>query len=355
MKSFGILLLNYEQERHFFNEMAQKGTQNSFEIYMFCPTDINPLTEEVHGLKYDETSCQWVEEVYPIPSYIYDRCFYQNRAHFKTNYPIINWLKNKKEITFLGYGLPNKWHLYEVFSNHKILSPYIPETIRATSVKSIIDYALTKKKVLCKPESGSQGRGIFALIESNGTLSLRLPKEGKVIEKHFTTLNECEKWLAHVLTLSSYLMQPFLSLSDKDNHPFDIRVFIQKNKEGTWVERGRAVRRGSKNNILSNLHRGGKVGSYSTWLKSMPQRKRSFINTEIDMLIKQATTCLDEHFSPLFEIGLDIGMAQDYSIWLLDTNSKPGRQIILQNKKRLNDDLYEAPFHYCNYLNTVQQ
>jgi hypothetical protein len=350
LHTFGILVLNKMQEQQYYHEIALRAKKLSFHIYLFEPSDIDPSTEHVHGLKFSDSQQNWVKEKYPIPRFIYDRCFYSSRLQFKQNHPIVQWLKNKQETTFIGYGLPNKWELYKVFKQDDPISPYIPSTFKIKTSSDIFSKLESWGAVLFKPESGAQGKGIFVLQKEHDHILLRFQRQGNHAKKIFKTEEECFTWISNLLNKASYLIQPFLPLHDENLCPFDVRIFLQKDAEGHWIEKGRAIRYGQSGNIISNLHAGAQTTSYSNWLKKYSKRERDFLNEEINMLIKEIPIILEKNFSPLFELGLDIGIAKDLSLWLLDANSKPGRQILLQENLIEEDILYEAPLRYCQYL-----
>lgn len=351
MITFGFLTLNNKLEHSYFTEVAKRGCLHSVNVYCFSPNDIDPKTELVHGKKYDANKKGWIDDVYPIPTYLYDRCFYSTEDVRKKSAPIVNWLKNRADIGFIGHGLPNKWSIYNMLSSHPLLKYYIPLTVKVMSTNDIFKMLYKHKNILLKPENGSQGRGIITLSLKNNQIELQTQRHKKAITKIFSKKEELADWLKKLISSHHYLAQPFLSLQDNENKPFDIRILVQKNFENKWIEVGRGVRKGQIGHHISNLHGGGAVHSYEEWLQTIHDaHQKVLIDDDIDTIITKLPFVLEQSFGPLFEIGIDIGIAKDGTIWVLDTNSKPGHKTIKETNQGIENHLYEAPILYCKHL-----
>lgn len=124
-------------------------------------------------------------------------------------------------------------------------------------------------------------------------------------------------------------MQPYLNIQDKEQYPCDIRLFMQKNEDGEWHTVGKAVRRGYKNGLLANLSGGSDTLTFDTWFENIPKKQQVVLLDDVFSITQSVPYYLDERYGPLFELGLDICLAKDGRIWILDINSKPGRKSIL--------------------------
>lgn len=350
MLSFGFLTLNKKTEHDYFTEIGKRGAPLDIEIFCFSPEDINPKTEYVHGKRFNSSTENWDDDIFPIPTYIYDRCFYGSEEIIKKYSPIVNWLKNRKDICFIGHGLPNKWRIHHILSSHSILKYYIPETSKAANSDEIFRALNKHKKIILKPENGSQGRGIIALTLKGKQIELQTHRHKNIIHKIFSKKEPLNKWLKQLLASHSYLIQEYLSLVGEDMRPFDIRILLQKNKDNNWHELGRGVRKGQEGHIISNLHGGGDAHSFSEWLGSIDRNQQELLLDDIQTIITHLPETLEENFGPLFELGVDLGVAKDGSIWILDTNSKPGHKTILQTNPDIENSIYNAPLNYCKHI-----
>ncbi|WP_223592963.1 YheC/YheD family endospore coat-associated protein [Neobacillus bataviensis] len=349
MISFGIMSLKLDSEDSYINDIAKHAESCEMECYRFIPTEINPHSLQVRGKKFDAKTTQWIELEFPIPPIIYDRCFYGDDEHSKLCLPIVSWLKSRNDITFLGYGLPNKLELYHSLKN-TALSAYLPPTKFADDSRIILKELNKLKKIIIKPINGSQGFGIYSLKKNDKTFHVKTEKQKKIISRIFPNESKLIKWLDPLISNRQYLIQPFLELSNDELQPFDIRVLLQKNIQGAWGELGRGIRLGSSGGILSNLSAGGSVITFSDWTSSLQPAKGKYIREELEYILSQLPLLLEKEFLPLFELGVDIGIAKNGSIWILDINSKPGRKVILETQPTLKETLYLTPLLYGKHL-----
>ncbi|WP_423801442.1 YheC/YheD family protein [Neobacillus sp. SAB-20_R2A] len=349
MITFGIMSLNLETEAPYITEMAEHAKDLGIEAFRFVPTNINPNTLQVQGKKFDAEKKDWVNAEFPIPRILYDRCFYGEDEQSKQCLPIVSWLKSRRDITFLGYGLPNKLDLYQALKDTK-LSAYLPPTKQVIDTAGILKELNSGKKIVIKPINGSQGYGIYSLKKNDKSIHVKTEKQKQIISRIFPNEGKFSQWLRSLLARHQYLMQPYLELTNSELQPFDIRILLQKNEHGNWGEIGRGVRIGTSGGILSNLSAGGMATAFSEWSTSLPAARREFIQQELTSILTELPHLLERSFLPLFEIGVDIGIAKNGSIWILDMNSKPGRKVILQTRPNLKEKLYCAPLLYAKYL-----
>lgn len=349
MIALGIMSLHLDSEAAYINELAALAESCGITCYRFIPTKMNPHTLQIRGKKFDSKSKTWVDDEFPIPSILYDRCFYGEDVLSKQSLPIVTWLKNKKDIFFLGYGLPNKLDLNEALKN-SALSAYLPPTKAAVDANSILKEVMSRKKVILKPINGSQGFGIYFIKKNDKTFHVKTEKQKQIISRIFPNEAKLMKWLRSLLAKHQYLLQPYLELSNDELQPFDIRVFLQKDDQGVWRELGRGIRTGNTGGILSNLSAGGSVSSFEEWISTLSPAKAGYIQEELTYILTELPQLLEKEFLPLFELGVDIGIAKDGSIWILDINSKPGRKVLLQTRPDLKQTLFHAPLLYANYL-----
>ncbi|HEX6923377.1 MAG TPA: YheC/YheD family protein [Bacillales bacterium] len=348
MPSIGIITLNQNQEEKYFLDIGKNAAQLGLNAHKFIPADIDPYTEEITGETFDSDSGEWKRETFSIPEVLYDRCFYTSSHAYKTNAPIVEWLKNRT--MFLGFGLPNKSKVYEALQNESYLNDYTIDTIKAERADSIIDELEKKNTLLLKPENGSQGKGILVLKKQSENFIVQTDRRGKTVQKTFLRKSQLKKWLDNQLVRTSFLIQPFLTLQNEQNQPFDIRVVVQKNGSGNWSERGRGVRTGKSGALVSNLHSTGEIVDFEQWLSSLPRNKRSFLQNELSSIINRVPPLLESSFGPLFELGLDIGVDQGGAVWILEANSKPGHQTILEGAGTDGNEIAQAPLQYARYL-----
>lgn len=343
------MTLNLDNEHTYFTEIAKRAYTQGITCFRFIPSNINPHTEIIDGEVYDPMNHEWIKKSFPLPDLLYDRCFYREDFHSKKCKAIVDWLKAKKHVQFLGFGLPNKLELYQILSSSN-LAPYIPKTVRATSPDNINTLTEKMGKVVLKPINGSQGNGVYYIEKRKNEIVVKTDKRQQQVSRTFTDVTLWKKWLQRILSQQEFILQPFLLLQNDHNQPFDIRSLLQKNTNGEWTLVGSGIRVGKENGIVSNLSAGATSIPFQEWIQSGDKKRKRFIKEEIQDILQNLPSVLEEKFPPLFELGVDIGVAQDQSIWILDINSKPGRKVLLQTQPDLQDFLYESPLLYAKFL-----
>ncbi|MFC5735794.1 YheC/YheD family protein [Cytobacillus gottheilii] len=348
MRSIGIMTLSKTSETTYHTEMAKKASALNLLCYRFIPSSINPMTEKADGEQYNPENDRWESCQFDIPPILYDRCFYSDSVYSKHNASIVNWLKKREDLTFIGYGLPNKLSLYEQL-RQTVLNPYLPITAAFTSPDAFIKSLHDSVPVVLKPANGSQGRGIYKVTKLKDHILIETDKQNQYMTKTFPA-SKAALWLEQLTENNAYFYQPYLTLVNQHQEPFDLRFLLQKDKRGKWHQAGNGIRTGRKNGLISNMSAGGLVSKTDDWLKTLPAKQSAFIIEELQYIIETIPVLLEKHFPPLFELGIDIGIDTNGAIWILDINSKPGRKVMLTLYPESSDDLYKAPLLYANYL-----
>lgn len=349
MKSLGILVTNDKQEQEYFAQLARVGCEGNVDIYLFLPSDIEPIPRMAKGKRYCQHTNRWVTDVFLIPTFIYDRCFYENNIIYKKHFPFVTWLKSQPDIFFLGHGLPNKWVVYQILHDDLMMRPFLPETQLLTKSRQVFSVIDKQGTILLKPVSGSQGKGIFVLKKTSEGFLLHAKKNFQAFYKQLTK-NQLEHLLYKITKQRQYLIQPFLSLTDCEHRPFDLRIFLQKDAKGAWQEIGRGIRKGRIGDFTSNLGSGGNVFPFEGWLQSLPLSLQTSFQKNIADLMIRIPTILENSGQELFEVGLDFGFDQQGNLWLLEVNSKPGRKVVNSCNPSQNELLAKAPIQYCEFL-----
>ncbi|KKK36006.1 hypothetical protein WQ57_21755 [Mesobacillus campisalis] len=349
MNSLGIITLNLNSENEYFTEIAMRSLRYGIECCRFKPSDIHPVTHIVTGEKYSHETGKWIACEFPVPPILYDRCFYGEDSASKTSKAIVQWLKQRKDIIFLGYGLPDKWTLHQALADSP-LKAYLIHTKKAETPDQVLELLEKKKHLLLKPAFGSGGMGTVQLGTDSGNLTIRVETQQGILSSVLIGKQDALNWIHKLLLKRDYLIQPFLDLTDDHQRPFDIRILLQKNGSGSWAERGKGIRAGRQGGILSNLRTGGEIFPVTHWLDGLTLEERAYILDELSDIVSRLPVILEEKFPPLFEIGVDIGISKDHAIWILDVNSKPGRKVMLKTGQEMKEQLYSAPLEYGQML-----
>ncbi|MBN8253547.1 YheC/YheD family protein [Priestia flexa] len=353
MISLGFITIHPEQEVEYATNLAKYAAAYNIEFYRFTPFQLQPVSQKITGYKYNSEINEWQYATFSLPMFIYDRCFYRGDSLSKKAIPIVNWLKQNPTITFLGYGLPNKWDVYTELIKDDDLSPYLPSTTKITAEEQVTQLLRLHDALILKPIAGAQGKGIVKLVQRFRIIEASFHSKKGLQTKQFTQLADFHAWLFNIMQNATYLAQPFIPLLSLQYSPLDVRVLLQKDASGDWNEIGRGVRKGKEDSFITNISHGASISPFEELMKRLPPHKATFITDEISSLCERIPLVLEAQLPSLFELGLDICISRDYSIWLLDLNSKPGRKTIIETTPESTEKMYENVMAYCSYLATL--
>lgn len=339
-------------ERDFFRRLIETGKQIGIPVIVFHPTGLQFETRTVKGFSLDQHN-QWKSVTAPIPKFIYDRCFYLGTKYNRIYKPYIARLVNSKGVRFLGLGLKGKWQMYELVSKHPTLASYLPPTEQVENLNQIQLWLQRYPSIILKPKNGSLGIGVIKATQSNRSILVEGRSTDNVpFQKNFTSFQSFAAFFRSSKKRWKYLIQPYLTLTTQQGIPFDVRLLVQKDGSGQWATTGKAIRMGSGKSITSNLHGGGRAFSFEGFLQqNYTLKEAEKIKSHMAVLESALPKYLEQHHGPLVELGIDIGIDNDHNIWLIEVNSKPGRQIFeqLQDQEAvLKSQL--CPLYYARYL-----
>ncbi|MFC7442817.1 YheC/YheD family protein [Laceyella putida] len=339
-------------EAPYFLQLAQEGKKWGIEVFVFVPMDINWRERTVSGWTV-QSHATWVKATKPLPSLIYDRCYYSNQKQFNEYQPYIKRLRTDPQIHLLGTPLKGKLQTFDILKRNDNLHPYLPPTILYQSAKEVFLFLEKYRGALVKPNGGSHGRGVAAILPQSTGYQIRgRDQMNRPMSRHIKSKEELTSWLNSFINHSRYLVQPYLSLYTPDRRPFDIRILIQKNEQMQWEITGMAVRTGKPQSITSNLHGGGEAVSIQTFLETHYSRQDiASILSQLTRISQQVPQTIEAYHGNLVELGLDIGIDQHGRIWILEVNSKPGRTIFIKTGElELRERAVQLPIRYAHAL-----
>ncbi|WP_128894682.1 YheC/YheD family endospore coat-associated protein [Longirhabdus pacifica] len=314
------------QHNVFLRYLCLLGKKLRLIVYVFSVQSIQHHT--VVGYTYSQKENNWVKSTFPTPDFIFDRCFTHSMKKKEAQQRFITELCNIKPVLILNRSVCSKWHMYQLLNKYKCFQPYLPETKHVENIPMILDWLEQHDHAFMKPHMGSHGKQTIAITKRDEEVyDVQCRDEDNRAASHtfHTNASLCE-WLTPWIGNEKYIIQPFLSLKDAQNRAYDIRALVQKNKNGKWDVTGITVRRGYTGSITSNLHGGAASIAPMPFLQSLYSKKEAqHLLKQIHQLALAIPKPLERHFGHQIEFGIDTGLDKNGNLWLLEVNSKPGR------------------------------
>ncbi|GGI44279.1 endospore coat-associated protein YheC [Paenibacillus marchantiophytorum] len=342
----------------FYKHLTYHGAEEGLEVFVFSPNRIDWQQGLVRGYSYAFEKKEWIMKLFPLPSLIYDRCFFSNKRSYQQYRHHVSKLREMPHIRFLGYGLSGKWEVGQILQKDRALHLYLPETSLLTSRLQLKRWLETRSDIFLKPQGGSQGRGALHLHhlrtpEGNETFHIKgRDAHNRSIEHHFHHFDACWGWLRTTIGTRPYLIQEYLTLHSSQGMAYDVRSLVQKNGQGLWESTGMAVRIGKPGSITSNLHGGGTAEEVSQFLtKEFGTARAAALIETLRSLSSRIPHVLETHHGRLAELGIDLGIDADGRVWILEVNSKPGRTIFARmDNDKASTKAIANPIHYAGFL-----
>ncbi|MEK3881755.1 YheC/YheD family protein [Paenibacillus sp. PL2-23] len=335
-------------------ELSLASVAAGVETYVFSAADYKPGASSILGLQY--VGGEWVRRLVPLPDIVYDRSFYRSAEARRAAAHALAKLKEQRRFQLLNSKLPGKLSVHHALAGDAALAPYLPRTVLYSErgLRELL-HAAGGDGLVLKPAAGMQGRGIVRIMLGacdDKPVANGRTRSNRPFQQTFAGTAELTHWLRRFMGRSAYLVQPCLRLRDGFHRPFDIRVLMQKDGSGEWKLTGMAARRGGEESLTSNLHGGGEALPAHTLLtENFGKLEAERLRKEIHTISGHTAKRLETSFGRFGELAFDCGIEPSGKLWLLEANSKPGRdafrQIGDETAQRLS---IQRPLRYARYI-----
>lgn len=321
-------------------------------LYVFRGRDMDPDSRTVRGFYFDHTRNCWQQGILPFPDVVIDRCYPNTANHHALLEKVIGTGKifNKKTLI-------SKISFFRVLKEDRFLGWHLPET-RKMQYTSDLAYFLAKYgKAVLKPINAMKGSGIvLAKTTRRKKITCTYRSDGRDITE---IINSCWE-IPGILKKASgrkrpYLIQQAVDSLEYRGGPFSLRTWSMKNGEGRWVIPGMLVLGSMGNSFLTNYSSGGQAIPLKQLFPEiepkLPYSIEYLLDWVNDLTIRTASA-LDRSFGTLGELGIDLIVAKDGQVWLIEANGNPGRlPVFSQTEYPLwPAQLYQYPLDYATFL-----
>lgn len=267
--------------------------------------------DSVDGYTYSPEKNIWERIKAPVPDLVYNRIPFRRAEQDHKCQLFLNSLK-EKNIPFFNPCFVDKFELYSLFKDHKVLHPYLPKTILANQKRVLSSFIKEYKSIYLKPSQAARGTGIFRL-EVDQQMSIHL--EGIMQKESYRSFQHFwHEWETELIE-KSYLAQEEIQSSKYDGNRFDFRILAQADHD-IYTVTGVGIRQSQEQGITTHIPTGGRLLPYQ--LIQTEEHDR-FIQQIVDPIGKE----LSKEFGFFGEFSIDAGISQTGQYYIYEVNSKP--------------------------------
>lgn len=322
------------EEKSVYRRMIIEGNKLGLDVFVFTPMDVHDSKELVHAMIYDPKTGKWSRKWRSIPNMIYDRCRIQKSVRFQQ---LLRFRSRYNHLTFLNRPLRNKWTVHQTFSQKSRFRQHLPETLLYQSPADLRRMLRSHSVLYVKPINGTGGRGILRIERITGERSLfdiqGRRQDRRIIPSRKVSLARLDSIVRQWCIGGRFLVQQGIPLQLSSGRFHDYRMLVQKNSHGIWELTGMAGRVGASRSVTSNLHGGGHAVPAEKLLRSWlgSKEKATQVMNTAEKLGIEAAAYLEDSFSSLCELALDLAIDREGNIYILEVNPKPSREVFLRS------------------------
>ncbi|WP_172372045.1 YheC/YheD family protein [Sporosarcina jiandibaonis] len=291
---------------------AAVAKMEGIEFYYFSPNSVRFEEKIIYGYVFENGN--WIQKEMAFPDVIYNASGMKTAAQKKLYHQL------KKIIPFTSHPIGNKMKVYRKIKEIPEFAHYLIPSENIKEPQAVFEALDEFNKVIVKPLSGSQGRGVMYIEKNGDKFDLVEGSESSLVD-----VTELHSKIKSVIEERAFLVQPYISSRTKDGLPFDFRIHVQKNGSGEWVITLIYPRIGSDHGIISNVSSGGYIGK----LESFLDREYGSEGYDMKKILEHFAIRFSRKFdntykSQLDELGIDIGIDENKKPWIYEVNWRPG-------------------------------
>ncbi|KEK24309.1 YheC/YheD family protein [Bacillus gaemokensis] len=346
----GLLTSQFHHERTYYTEIAKRARLYYNVVAQFTPFCIDAKTDLVTGLLYDTDTGSWVEQKFPIPSYIYERCHFKQDTAFQEANFIIHSLRKRSSSVFLNSEMINYDELLTILLPNKKLSPYIP-IIEKGTIQMILKLLQKEKDIILKPVDMYADNKTYRVMYKDKSFHIETIYTQNRSSLIYKDKKEFLSWYKTFIHLSRYIIHPMPYPPEQLTYPIHIRCLMQKNKEKNWRVIGKFIQTSTFpfEFLLpvikhSTLHPFSKINHFLSPIGVLLLRDALHdITTEVPKTIEQMHPAL-------FELELSIIMDKKGAIWLMHADTRPSYMPFIQYDQTLAEEIFHGPLRFSRFI-----
>lgn len=300
-------------------------SQGAF-VYFFTPGDIEQGKEQIEGWSYNGN---WNKSHYPLADVIHNRLTSRKLENKPSVQYFVKEVKSQYNASVFNEKYLSKNEVFQALTQESALLQYLPESYAFKNFRMLKSMCDKYQTVFLKPARGSLGKGIIRITkQTDGSYICHFTNVNGAKKQQFTSLSQVFSAISGKMKSMRYQIQQGMQLIEIDGRPVDFRVLVQKNRLGRWSVTSIVARIAASHHFVSNLARGGSLCQVPEALakSNLNPHQRSSVYPRLKVSALQIAAGIEAQIPYHFgELGIDLAVEPDGSVWLLEVNSKPSK------------------------------
>ncbi|MEX2356144.1 MAG: YheC/YheD family protein [Thermaerobacterales bacterium] len=334
--------------------MCLLGAGRGMVVYGFTPGDIQWRKNIVRGFQYQGAG-GWIRRSMPFPEAVYDRLpsrrTERRRVVRRTKRRLLRVLGDR----YFNREFFDKWRVHKLLADDPDYGFMLPVTALYRGRAQLRRWLARYRMVWIKPRDGTQGRGITVIRRAAGGYHVYRRRDEQWFRRKVGSLKMAARLVRRQGGRRRYLVQQGLNLSRYGGRPFDLRILLQKNRQGAWTRTKTIARVAARGSVTSNISTGGLGRSFSrvaAKASGAVSRQPEELTAKIHALALGLARRIEERLGYLLgEVALDLGIDVRGNVWFIEANSKPFRTT--SARKNLQSTVRKSllrPLLYAEYV-----
>lgn len=317
-------------------------------IVAFALDGVNTKNQEIQGYIYEPETKAWIPGTYTYPASVLSITEASLTDKWDDFIKVMLHFKQGLGSAVFNYPIFSKWDMY------KLLKPryenHLPETKVYVAPQTIKEMIEKHQTIYIKPIHGRLGRYIFQAEKSSAGYTIRYKMKRKPKVRLYRTEKSFLLFFQKLIDPGDYLIQATIPLMHHNQSLIDFRVMMAKNHQGEWQTSGIFARYGASGSIVSNITAGGRAELADKTLKKvwkLNNKQISEVKQTITELCQNVLAVIEAEGYHCGNIGVDIGIDQELSLFIIEINNQNPDPYIAKRAKR------SPEFYKHRYLNMM--
>lgn len=336
----------------FCKELVDASRSQGALVCFFTPEHIHPTMTHLNA--WVHSSIGWHQTTLPIPDVINNRLLSRKSENKDSMQAFMKEVKSRYNAHVFNEKFLDKPEVFDALANDTKLAHHLPESHLLRNYNTLKMMCSRYATVFLKPARGSLGKGIIRIsrLPDNTYQAMYSTVNGSK-RQSFSSLMRLYTSLASKMKSNRYQLQQGLTLMENGGRPVDFRALVQKNSSGKWTLTSIVARTASTQHFVSNLARGGTLSTVKEAIarSNLPLTARQDIFVRLQQVSLDIARGIETHIPSHFgELGVDLAVDHNGSVWLLEVNSKPSKNDNTPLKENKIRPSVRRMVEYCRYL-----